>query len=157
MQRVTNCVIHQNGNVLLMQKPRRGWWYSPGGKVSTCETIYEAVQREVQEETGLQIHNPELKAIMTIVIQEGEQVVDEWMLFTFYADAFSGTLQPDHREGVLKWVPMEVALTLPMPKGDKMVLQNIRIRQGVTIGRCIYTPNYELLSYTIHEPSLEIR
>ncbi|MCY8461779.1 NUDIX hydrolase, partial [Bacillus spizizenii] len=34
MQRVTNCVLQTDDKVLLLQKPRRGWWVAPGGKMS---------------------------------------------------------------------------------------------------------------------------
>jgi 8-oxo-dGTP pyrophosphatase MutT (NUDIX family) len=44
-----------NGNVLLVQR-RRGVqkWTLPGGKAKRGETLYEALRREVLEETGLQ-------------------------------------------------------------------------------------------------------
>ncbi|MGA9287419.1 MAG: NUDIX hydrolase, partial [Anaerobacillus sp.] len=32
VQRVTNCILNDEANdrVLLLQKPRRGWWVAPG-------------------------------------------------------------------------------------------------------------------------------
>ncbi len=150
MQRVTNCIIHRNGEVLLMKKPRRGWWYAPGGKVDALETIQETVIREVQEETGLNIKQPELKSVITIVIQDQEVVVNEWMLFTFFADQFQGQLQEENAEGELAWWPIEEALQLPMPDGDCLVLAGIMDQQPVLIGRFVYTPDYELISYVLH-------
>lgn len=150
MQRVTNCVIHKDGKVLLLQKPRRGWWYPPGGKVDPLETIYEAITREVEEETGLHIVHPELKSVMSIVIKEREEVVDEWMLFTFYTDEADGELHADSHEGELSWVPLADALHLPMPEGDRLVLAGLIESKSVLIGRFVYTPDYELLAYDLH-------
>lgn len=151
MQRVTNCVIHKNGQILLLKKPRRGWWYAPGGKVDTLETIQEAVTREIEEETGLTIHKPQLKSVMTIVIQDQDEVLNEWMLFTFLAEEFSGVLNTESAEGELAWMPIEEALQLPMPDGDCLVLAGILDARPVLIGRFVYTPEYELISYVLHE------
>lgn len=150
MQRVTNCVIHRNGEVLLLKKPRRGWWYAPGGKVDALETIQEAVIREVEEETGLSISHPELKSVITIVIQDQEEVINEWMLFTFFTDQFQGVLHAESTEGELAWWPLKEALQLPMPDGDCLVLASIMDQQPVLIGRFVYTPDYELISYVLH-------
>ncbi|WP_142289537.1 NUDIX domain-containing protein, partial [Gottfriedia luciferensis] len=51
MQRVTHCVLLNENNILLLQKPRRNWWVAPGGKMEPGENIREAVVREYREET----------------------------------------------------------------------------------------------------------
>lgn len=150
MQRVTNCIIHKNGELLLMKKPRRGWWYPPGGKVDALETIQETVIREVQEETGLHILQPELRSVITIVIKEQDEVIDEWMLFTFFTESFHGELVTDSAEGELEWIPVREALQLPMPDGDCLVLAAIMDQRPVLIGRFVYTKDYELISYDLH-------
>jgi len=48
------CVVRE-GRVLLIkraQEPNKGFWSFPGGRIELGETIFEAVQREVFEETG---------------------------------------------------------------------------------------------------------
>ena len=57
MQRVTNCLIIDHDKVLLLKKPRHGWYAMPGGKMEPRETVQESVIREVFEETGLKITN----------------------------------------------------------------------------------------------------
>src|SRR5699024_12768182 len=68
MQPVTNCKLINNGHVLLLKKPRRGWYANPGGKMEQNETIKEAVIREFLEETDLNIHHPELAGVFTFSI-----------------------------------------------------------------------------------------
>ncbi|WP_256592921.1 NUDIX domain-containing protein, partial [Pseudomonas sp. 2822-17] len=60
----------EKGEVLTLQKPRRGWWVAPGGKMGLGETIRESVKREFWEETGVYIKDPNLKGIFTILIEE---------------------------------------------------------------------------------------
>ena len=61
MQRVTNCVLLKENKVLLLQKPRRGWWVAPGGKMERGESVKDACIREFREETGIYLKNPQHK------------------------------------------------------------------------------------------------
>jgi 8-oxo-dGTP diphosphatase len=52
-------IVHdRSGRLLLIrrgQEPSRGLWSVPGGRVEPGETLAEAVEREVLEETGLRV------------------------------------------------------------------------------------------------------
>jgi 8-oxo-dGTP diphosphatase len=51
-------VVHDD-RVLLgrrAKEPNRGKWVLPGGKIEPFESIREAAEREIREETGLDIH-----------------------------------------------------------------------------------------------------
>jgi 8-oxo-dGTP diphosphatase len=152
LQRVTNCVLLRDGKVLLLQKPRRGWWVAPGGKMEQGETIREACIREYREETGLYLKNPELKGVFTIVIKDGEQVASEWMMFTFFADQYTGEHVPHSEEGKLEWHPMETIRELPMAPGDYHILDYVMKGSGIIYGTFTYTEDFQLLSYRL-DPS----
>src|SRR5574340_458849 len=50
------CRCQGEQSVLLIQRqkpPFQGMWALPGGKLNVGETLYQAAQRELQEETGI--------------------------------------------------------------------------------------------------------
>lgn len=90
MQRIANLIAVKDGKVLLLQKPRRGWYVAPGGKMESGESIFEAAIREFQEETNVTPLHVHLKGVYTMIIKENNDVVDEWMLYTFVAKDVDG-------------------------------------------------------------------
>ena len=149
MQRIANLLAVQNDQVLLLQKPRRGWYVAPGGKMESGESIYEAAIREFQEETNVTPQNVHLKGVYTMIIKNGEQVVDEWMLYTFLAKGVEGTPFEETREGKLGWHPVESLHTLPMAEGDRTNLLFAANQKGIQYGTFEYTEDFELISERI--------
>lgn len=147
MQMVTNCVLRQGNRLLMLKKPRRGWWVAPGGKVDPYESLLEAVTREFYEETGLQLHHPELRGVFTIVQENDTEAVNHWMLYTFYAEECSGSLLSHSEEGQLEWVPIDSLQTRPMAEGDRIFLQHILQEKTMIMGKFTYTEEYELLQW----------
>ena len=133
----------------MLEKPKRGWWYPPGGKIETTETLLEAINREFHEETNLNLINPELKGVFNIIIWDGNKIVDEWMLFTFYANRFTGDLIKYNREGTLEWKNIAEIFHLPKALGDNVYLKEIIQTKKLITGKFEYTPNYDLISYSI--------
>ena len=149
MQRVTNCVLHHEDQVLLLQKPRRGWWAAPGGKMERGESGKASDVREYREETGIYILNPQLKGVFTFIIKEGDQIVQEWMMFTFMADSFTGKNVTESEEGILKWHDVKNVPHLPMAPGDSHILDFMLKGKGLLHGTFTYTPDFELIAYRL--------
>jgi 8-oxo-dGTP diphosphatase len=149
MQRVANCLLVKDNKVLLLQKPRRGWWVAPGGKMEPGETAKESCIREFREETGIYLLNPKIKGIFTFVIKEEDQVVSEWMMFTFNATESTGVHLERSEEGVLEWHDTEEIKNLPMAAGDYHILDYMVHGQGIIYGTFTYTPDFELINYRL--------
>ena len=151
VQRITNCILldKERDQVLLLKKPRRGWWVAPGGKMEQGETILEAVVREYREETGLTLLNPELRGVFTIIVEEDEQVQDEWMMFTFFCTQFSGNLLDESAEGELEWIPVGDVFRLPKAKGDEIFFEHILMNKqpDILFKTFYYTSQYDLLTH----------
>lgn len=147
MQRVANCILKVGNKLLLLKKPRRGWYVAPGGKMELGESIKESVLREFKEETGLTLIEPRLKGTFTFVIRDGEKTVDEWMMFTFAADSFEGTLLDESEEGELEWVNEEDITKMPMAEGDRYIFEHVlNNSEDLIYGTFTYTEQFKLLS-----------
>lgn len=149
MQRVTNCVLVRDDQVLLLQKPRRGWWVAPGGKMEHGESVKDTVVREYREETGIYLKNPALKGVFTFVIKEGNEIVSEWMMFTFLATDYDGQNVKESEEGKIEWHKADSIAELPMAPGDFHILDYLIKGSGMIFGTFTYTPDFELLSYRL--------
>lgn len=153
MQRIANLLAIQDGKVLLLQKPRRGWYVAPGGKMESGESIYEAALREFKEETNVVPSNIHLKGVFTMVIKDGEKTIDEWMLYTFVTHGITGEPFKQTREGVLEWHPIESLHKLPMAEGDRKNLLFASLNDGIQYGTFIYTKEFELLDKRLQTSS----
>lgn len=148
MQRVTHCIlVNACQQVLLLQKPERKWWVAPGGKMEPAETIIESVKREYKEETGLLLVRPELRGVFTIVIEENNEMIDEWMLFTFLAREYTGDMLSQSKEGHLQWHNMKDIPTLHKPKGDQVYFDHILYQEDMLFLTFRYTKDYELIDF----------
>ncbi|NJP37133.1 NUDIX domain-containing protein [Alkalicoccus luteus] len=144
MQRITNCMIEYEGRLLMIKKPKRGWWYVPGGKMEHEELAPEAAAREVYEETGLTIRRPELRGILTHLVTDGESYMEKRTMFLFYAKGFSGTLRSRSPEGELDWIPVSGLDDIPMDEADRKAVSAVLNEPGILYGTLIYNHHREL-------------
>lgn len=152
MQRVTNCVLIRDNQVLLLKKPRRGWWVAPGGKMEPGESVRDSCIREYREETGIYLKNPQLKGIFTFIIKENDQVLSEWMMFTFFATDSDGMRLDESDEGKLEWQQLDQLKNLPMAAGDYHIIDYMIHGNGIIYGTFTYTKDFQLISYRL-DPS----
>lgn len=104
MTKATICEIIYGGKILLQYKAAgkfgEGKWNGPGGKIRPDETPLEGVIREVREETGLTIIDPEMNGLIDFYF--GEKDKPDWITYIFRVTEFSGELKPND-EGELRW------------------------------------------------------
>ena len=94
------CALYDGGRILLQQSKYREWagLCLPGGHLEPMESIVDAVVREMREETGLTILDPELCCVKQFRNGEGKR----YIVFLFKAHAYEGTLR-DSEEGHNAW------------------------------------------------------
>lgn len=101
-------------------------WIGIGGKMEEGETVLECMKRECREETGLEWHDPTLRALITFNFRPSVQDPLFSELMCLYSGSqFSGTLR-ECAEGDLEWVPVDQISKLPLWKGDLIFLDLLR-------------------------------
>jgi 8-oxo-dGTP diphosphatase len=95
---VAGVIIDDRGRALLMQRRDNGHWEPPGGVLEAGETIPDALQREVLEETGIKIALP---ATLTGVYKNMTGLI---VSLVFRCEAIDGALATGEETRALRWV-----------------------------------------------------
>ncbi|XCP87088.1 NUDIX domain-containing protein [Roseburia hominis] len=114
------CMIYdEKGNVLALDKENDSYTGTtfPGGHVEKGEVFQESIIREIREETGLEIKNPQLCG-MYHWIRSGVHNV----LFLYKTNEFSGFLKSSE-EGQVYWISLEGFKQKELATGMEYVLQ----------------------------------
>jgi 8-oxo-dGTP diphosphatase len=96
-----------------------GLWEFPGGKVEAGETLQQAMQRELLEELGIEVHT--LEPLLEIHHDYGDKKVflDIWVV-----TAFSGEARG--REGqAIKWVGLEELQDYEFPAANVPIIERL--------------------------------
>lgn len=103
---VGGVVIHE-GRVLLVQRgkePAFGRWSIPGGRVELGETLEEAVEREIREETGLVVQAGQLAFhFETIERDESGTIRFHYLILDLWARYVSGDVRPGGDAADVGW------------------------------------------------------
>ncbi|MBR4206361.1 MAG: 8-oxo-dGTP diphosphatase [Clostridia bacterium] len=113
------CVIERDGYVLMQERADKNWpgVAFPGGHVELGESFTEAVKREVREETGLTIADPELCGVKQFWDDDGARYV----VFLYRTSSFTGELRSSE-EGRVFWVKKEDVGKMRLPNGVRPML-----------------------------------
>ena len=117
----TLCYLEQDGCYLMLHRIKKkkdvnhDKWIGVGGKFEPGETDLACALREVQEETGLTMQNPQYRGIVDFYCAPWP--AERMHLYT--CTEFTGTMT-DCNEGTLDWVPKEAVQNLPIWPGDKL-------------------------------------
>ena len=99
------CMIYDDeGNVLVQERVSEKWpgIAFPGGHVEHGESFVNSVKREVMEETGLEIKNPELCGIKQFQTDNDQR----YIVLMYRTKEYSGELR-DSNEGYVFWLKRE--------------------------------------------------
>ncbi len=106
--------IFKDGKFLMMQRKGShgaGSWSVPGGHLEFGESFEQTAEREVREETGLEISNYRVAGITNDYFEsEGKHYVTIWLV-TDYASGQEKILEPQKCTG-MEWVDFD---HLPQP------------------------------------------
>ncbi|HFR3748476.1 TPA: 8-oxo-dGTP diphosphatase [Streptococcus suis] len=130
------CLIEdKDGNVVVqIRDPDRYRWSGvafPGGHIEENEPFYDSVVREVYEETGLTIQNPQLVGTKHWPDKEGHR----YIVFLYKATAFTGQLLSTE-EGEVRWVKKS---DLPQMDLAYDLLEILKVMDDPNLSEFFYT------------------
>ncbi|MEV7090269.1 NUDIX domain-containing protein [Streptomyces sp. NPDC093085] len=95
---VAGVIVDDHGRALLIKRRDNGHWEPPGGVVEAGETLPDALQREVLEETGIKIALP---ATLTGVYKNMTGLI---VSLVFRCQAIEGQPTTGDETKALRWV-----------------------------------------------------
>ena len=121
-------IVMRDNKVLLVkrnQPPGKGLWAVPGGRVELGETLQEAAEREVREETGITIRarNP-VCSFDLIDRDEAGHVRFHYVIVDLMADYVGGKANPNDDASEVRWATSQEMEELPTSQTTKELLKN---------------------------------
>lgn len=132
------CLVEDSkGHILVQHRSSERYRWSgialPGGHIDEGENFHDAVVREVWEETGLTIRNPQLAGLKHWPDKDGHR----YMVFLYKATDFSGELRSSE-EGEVFWVSRDDLPTLDLAYD---LLEIIKVMDDSSLSEFFYTPS----------------
>lgn len=128
-------ILLHRGTLLLVLRngpPAEGTWSLPGGRVELGESLTEALEREVREETGLEIEIEGLAGVAERIMPGDTGAIEyHYVICDYYAKVKGGTdAQADDDAADARWVPVAELSTLPLAPGLLEFLRDRGILEG---------------------------
>ena len=108
---IVGCFVENDGKFLLLRRhPHKASgdkWGLPAGKMDPGEEKKQAVLREVEEETGLKLPEPQVGYFDSLYVRDGDFDI-EWHMFSIKLDSLPKVKTNSHEHSEFTWVtPIE--------------------------------------------------
>lgn len=127
------CMIYDNeGNILVQERVSEKWpgIAFPGGNVEHGESFVNSVKREVMEETGLEIENPELCGIKQFQTDNDRR----YIVLMYKTKEYSGELRSSN-EGPVFWLQREKLFDYQLSESFRDML---KVFEDNSVSECYY-------------------
>jgi 8-oxo-dGTP diphosphatase len=123
-------VIIKDGKIVLIKRgnePSKGKWTIPGGLVELAERPEQAVIREGEEETGLEVDNPVLIDVVSNVdLDEQRKVKYHFIIIDYLVHVRAGSAAAASDAVELRWVPFEEVEGYDLTASFRLFFRNNR-------------------------------
>ena len=130
-QIAVGAIVTKGRRVLLVKRkkaPGKGLWAIPGGSVELGETLQQAAEREIKEETGLTIRAGDpVYAFDTIEEDERGDIKFHYVIIDLMADFVGGELNPNDDASDARWVSPEELDDLPVSPSTLYLLKTLSL------------------------------
>jgi ADP-ribose pyrophosphatase YjhB (NUDIX family) len=106
---VGGVVIYRDRALLIRRgsEPLKGEWSIPGGMLELGEELAAGVERELKEETGLEVEPLECILVFDRIMREGERVKYHYVIVDYLCRRKRGRLRPASDVVDARWVRRE--------------------------------------------------
>ena len=117
------CYLIRGDEFLLLYRNKKkndfnkGKYIGVGGHIEAGETPSQAIDREVKEETNLDIVSKELRGLIIFYFDEFEE-----HMYLYTSKEYKGEMK-ECDEGTLRWVNVNNFKNIPMWEGDKYFIK----------------------------------
>jgi mutator protein MutT len=129
---VGGIVFNNQKQILLIQRnqpPAMGFWSIPGGKVEAGESLVEACQREIKEETGLDTEVKNIVAVVERRVEGFHYVIIDFFALLVDEENSQPIAQNDVSEA--RWVSLEQLIDYDLVEGlAEIILRTYNMFNG---------------------------
>jgi 8-oxo-dGTP diphosphatase len=123
-------VVISHHRILLVRRanpPGQGDWAIPGGVVKLGETLAEAAEREIREETGLSVKAGAPIHAFDLIERDGYgQILFHYVIIDLMADYVSGELHPSDDALDAGWFSPEELKVIKLNESTRKFLKQIK-------------------------------
>jgi len=117
-------ILNKKNELILVESHKwKGLHIIPGGHVELGESPEEAVRREILEETGLRISQPEFLCVQEYRNDGTFHKPRHFIFLEYKATAKSSEVTLNEEGHAYHWTPLEEALTLPTTDSVQSVIR----------------------------------
>jgi 8-oxo-dGTP diphosphatase len=129
---VSGIVFNNQKQILLIQRnqpPAMGFWSVPGGKLEPGESLVEACQREIKEETGLDTEVKNIVAVVERRVEGFHYVIIDYLALLVDKESTQPIAQSDVSEA--RWVSLDKLADYDLVEGlAEIILRTYVVYNG---------------------------
>ncbi len=101
-------LIYNNDRLLILKragsdKNDSNLWDIPGGKIENDENIFDAIKREVLEETGIKLSSPNIKDLHSLIFEDFDNG-GKLVIAVFTCESETSEIQFNAEHSEYRWV-----------------------------------------------------
>lgn len=120
---VIGIIINPQHEIFIAQRlahqEKGGCWEFPGGKVEASESALQALQRELQEELGIQVIQAQPWMQVEYHYPHKSVLLDAWKVTEFAGIPIGAEGQP------VRWCRLDELTSLEFPEGNKKIIEKL--------------------------------